>query len=56
MISSTRKASAVRNGEENVLQAILDLLAQFVRIVGRRKLGAIGGSQAALDRQRAPVA
>ena len=56
MISSTLKRSAVRNGERTASSRAGDLGAQRHRVVGRLELAPVGGLEAALDRQRAPVA
>ena len=56
MISSIRKASAVRNGERTSVQPRLDLGPQRRRIVSLLQVGLVGRLDAALDRQRAPVA
>ena len=56
MISSTRNASAVRNGERTGPAGRRSRRASARRVVGGVELGPEGGLDAALDRQRSPVA
>ena len=56
MISSTPKRSAVRKGERTAFRRSTISRAQRRRVLGRLELAAVGRLDAALDRQRAPVA